>query len=496
MTITRLGWESGTAAEWTSANPVLRKGQPGWETDTQTGKVGDGSTAWSSLPYVIGVTSGGGGIDTSAIHAAPSKTTPVDADELVLLNSADSFNLWKLTYANLKAGIAAFIASAGQTLTNKNLASGSNVFPVFNQDTTGTAGTATRLATPRGINGVPFDGSQAVTVFDATKVPTSRAVAGHPLTADVNIGFSDLVTGVIDDDQQRPGAVIRAFCDDGINWLDMLGNVLTARPSSNSAVSVEYIDTTPTGAAPIPAWALANRDTMGQANGAGGGGGGPSPLLVWYGTGLANAHSIVAADAGSGDSPAVATTGGTPTPTIVTGGAFSPAVSFAQAAAQVCNLHFTIGSTNPQGRARFFFQTPAAWYASSQTLFRFTDASDALLCGLTLRGSGTPGALSLNDTTGANAGGTGTTPLNTLAVSTWYRVEPVLDQSGVIARMYLFNTSGALVYDSGNVTGLSLGTAGTWAKAVWGPTVSSVTTAVKMANLKIMSDPATAVGPA
>ena len=41
-----------TAANWTSGNPVLALGEPGYETDTQKLKVGDGTTAWASLAYV------------------------------------------------------------------------------------------------------------------------------------------------------------------------------------------------------------------------------------------------------------------------------------------------------------------------------------------------------------------------------------------------------------------------------------------------------------
>ncbi len=41
----------GTAAAATSANVVLAAGQLGTETDTGQTKVGDGSTAWNSLPY-------------------------------------------------------------------------------------------------------------------------------------------------------------------------------------------------------------------------------------------------------------------------------------------------------------------------------------------------------------------------------------------------------------------------------------------------------------
>lgn len=38
-----------TAANWTSADPVLDEGEIGYETDTGAFKIGDGSTAWTSL---------------------------------------------------------------------------------------------------------------------------------------------------------------------------------------------------------------------------------------------------------------------------------------------------------------------------------------------------------------------------------------------------------------------------------------------------------------
>ena len=41
----------GTAAAWTSADTVLEAGEWGYETDTGKAKIGDGSTAWTSLGY-------------------------------------------------------------------------------------------------------------------------------------------------------------------------------------------------------------------------------------------------------------------------------------------------------------------------------------------------------------------------------------------------------------------------------------------------------------
>jgi hypothetical protein len=42
-----------TAANWTSANPTLAQGEFGFETDTGLLKIGDGTTAWTSLTYSI-----------------------------------------------------------------------------------------------------------------------------------------------------------------------------------------------------------------------------------------------------------------------------------------------------------------------------------------------------------------------------------------------------------------------------------------------------------
>lgn len=46
-----------TAANWTSVNPVLASGQPGFEIDTNKMKVGDGVTAWNARPYLADVAS-------------------------------------------------------------------------------------------------------------------------------------------------------------------------------------------------------------------------------------------------------------------------------------------------------------------------------------------------------------------------------------------------------------------------------------------------------
>lgn len=51
MTTYKFQQHRGLAATWTSNNPVLLSGEMGLETDTNKFKVGDGVTAWNSLPY-------------------------------------------------------------------------------------------------------------------------------------------------------------------------------------------------------------------------------------------------------------------------------------------------------------------------------------------------------------------------------------------------------------------------------------------------------------
>ena len=47
----RIHLRAGTQAEWTAANPILEAAEPGYETDTERIKIGDGVTPWADLPY-------------------------------------------------------------------------------------------------------------------------------------------------------------------------------------------------------------------------------------------------------------------------------------------------------------------------------------------------------------------------------------------------------------------------------------------------------------
>ena len=47
----RIQFRRGKKAFWESENPILRPGEPGFESDTRKLKIGDGETPWNDLPY-------------------------------------------------------------------------------------------------------------------------------------------------------------------------------------------------------------------------------------------------------------------------------------------------------------------------------------------------------------------------------------------------------------------------------------------------------------
>ena len=65
-----------TAANWTTANPTLLSGELGFESDTGKMKLGNGSTAWNSLAYLILIPSSGVYPGTQLLMPLGSASTP------------------------------------------------------------------------------------------------------------------------------------------------------------------------------------------------------------------------------------------------------------------------------------------------------------------------------------------------------------------------------------------------------------------------------------
>lgn len=86
---TRIQLRRDTAAAWSSVNPVLGAGEPALERDTGKLKIGDGTTAWSSLPYfldladltpvIAAMVEESGGVTTEQVREVVEATVGTDA---------------------------------------------------------------------------------------------------------------------------------------------------------------------------------------------------------------------------------------------------------------------------------------------------------------------------------------------------------------------------------------------------------------------------------
>jgi hypothetical protein len=92
-----------TAANWASVNPTLAIGELGFESNTGAIKIGDGSTAWGSLPY-LRATEPAGNADTA-------KATGYVGIPQVVLSSGN------LTLSKAHAGKHIYVTGASQTIT-------------------------------------------------------------------------------------------------------------------------------------------------------------------------------------------------------------------------------------------------------------------------------------------------------------------------------------------------------------------------------------------
>lgn len=95
-----------TATNWTTVNPTLAQGELGYETDTGQFKVGNGTTAWNSLPYGFVMPNRGSVYQWTALNptdvagtltTAGSTGTSVPSSFISQVNSAGTLTI---TFAN------------------------------------------------------------------------------------------------------------------------------------------------------------------------------------------------------------------------------------------------------------------------------------------------------------------------------------------------------------------------------------------------------------
>lgn len=146
--VTAIQVRRGTASQWTSANPTLAAGEWGLETDTLKTKIGNGSTAWSSLAYATG-------------SVAVGNITGLGTDVATWLATPSSANLAQAVTD--ETGTGALVFATNPTLTSPLINVGINTQ------------TGTTYTPVLGDNGkiVTLNNASAITV----SIPTNASVA-------------------------------------------------------------------------------------------------------------------------------------------------------------------------------------------------------------------------------------------------------------------------------------------------------------------------------
>lgn len=119
-----------TASAWTSLNPTLDVGEIGFETDTKKFKIGDGSTAWTSLPYSITANLASGTLNDLGDVTI---TSAANGDFLRWNGSAWINDAVNLSTDTVGSFVQSLVAGTGITLANN---SGENSTPTVAVDTT------------------------------------------------------------------------------------------------------------------------------------------------------------------------------------------------------------------------------------------------------------------------------------------------------------------------------------------------------------------------
>jgi len=189
-----------TAANWTSVNPILAQGEFGYETDTGKLKIGNGTTAWTSLPYysagsIVNVTassplasSGGSSPNISIASAIPvsdggTSLTTLTLNNVILGNGTSS----PLFVA---PGASGNVLSSNGTTWISALPAVTNGFFYLSSNTSVYGGTNSTLSFTGVDNWVSGVGAAA-----ALTTGTDNVVLGYQAYAATTTGSFNVVVG-------------------------------------------------------------------------------------------------------------------------------------------------------------------------------------------------------------------------------------------------------------------------------------------------------------
>jgi len=195
---TRIRLRRDTSATWTSVNPVLLDGEPGYELDTGKIKFGDGVTAWNGLAY----------FDNRLNQAITTNLTPMTSN---VYSIGSSSKQWK--YAWLQGtylgsdDVYTTVTNGNLTINGANVAIETYVVNLVNDLKTYTDGRFTNL-----VNGAPAvldtlneiaislgnSASFSTTMINWMANTNANIIAANAATVTANVNMKGYVDDQID----------------------------------------------------------------------------------------------------------------------------------------------------------------------------------------------------------------------------------------------------------------------------------------------------------
>jgi hypothetical protein len=247
----RIQLKRATASQWTSANTVLFAGEIGYETDANKFKIGDGTTAWTSLSYFNGNLSGSNLNDLLDVTI----TSAANGDFLRWSGTAwinDAVNLGTDTAGSF---VESLIAGTGVTLTNNSGESSTPTIAIGQSVATNTTPTFAGLT----LNGnITFEGTTAddfETVLAITDPTADRTITIPDATGTVALNGSialgtDTTGNYVNDVTAGTGVTVTHTPGEGSSPTVAIGqSVATSASPTFANVTISSVPTSDTHAA-------------------------------------------------------------------------------------------------------------------------------------------------------------------------------------------------------------------------------------------------------